>query len=218
MRVSVIVPVKTYSRAKTRLDVAPRIREGICHLMLEEILYTLGMSPHIHRIILVTREERARELGEKAGAVILRDREEGVNEAVALADEYLADRGAAMSLVIPQDIPLMCSEDIGFLLKFFTPPTCVLVVPSGRLDGTNALLRCPPDIMGTHYDDDSYRSHMAMARGATPNPGLVYIPGVMRDVDTMEDLSYVVREGSKPDFARRISRLLGPDGILGAPL
>lgn len=218
MRVSVIVPVKTYSRAKTRLDVAPRIREDICHLMLKEILHTLGMSPHVYRIILVTREERARDLGEKAGAVILRDKEEGVNEAVALADAYLADRGAAMSLVLPQDIPLMRSGDIGFLLKFFTPPTCVLVVPSGRLDGTNALLRCPPDIMGTHYDDDSYRSHMAMARGATSNPGLVHIPGVMRDVDTIEDLAYVVRDGSKPDFAHRISLLLGPDGMPDAPL
>ena len=211
MRVSVIIPVKTYSRAKTRLDLEPRMREGICHLMLDEILNTLTASPHVHRIVMVTREARARDLGEKVGAVILRDREKGVNEAVALAGEYLADLGAAMSLVIPQDIPLMRSGDIDFLLKFFTPPTCVLVVPSGRLDGTNALLRCPPDVMGTHYDDDSYRRHMAMARRATSNPGLVYIPSIMRDVDTTEDLLHVVRDGSKPDFARRVTRLLGPD-------
>ena len=141
----------------------------------------------------------------------------GVNEAVALADAYLAGKGAAMSLVIPQDIPLMRDRDIEFLLKFFTPPTCVLVVPSQRLDGTNALLRCPPDVMGTHYDDDSYRSHMRMARQATPNPGLVHVPRMMRDVDTIEDLGHILQDGAKPELGLRISRLLGSGGVPGAP-
>ena len=217
MRVSVIVPVKTYSRAKTRLGVPPRVREEICHIMLREVLRTLAESPLVYEAVMVTREDRARSLGEEMGATILRDTEAGVNEAVALADTYLAGKGAAMSLVIPQDIPLIRDRDIRFLLKFFTPPTCVLVVPSRRLDGTNALLRCPPDVMGTHYDDDSYRSHMRMARQATPNPGLVHVPGMMRDVDTVEDLDYILRDGTKPELALRISRLLDSGGIPGAP-
>jgi len=211
------VPVKTYSRAKTRLDVPPRVREEICHIMLREVLRTLAESPLVHETVVVTREGRARSLGEEVGATVLRDVEVGVNEAVALADAYLAGKGAAMSLVIPQDIPLMRDRDIGFLLKFFTPPTCVLVVPSQRLDGTNALLRCPPDVMGTHYDDDSYRSHMRMARQATPNPGLVHVPRMMRDVDTVEDLDHVLRDGAKPELGLRISRLLSSGGVSGAP-
>lgn len=217
MRISVIVPVKTYSRAKTRLDVPPRVREEICHIMLREVLRTLAESPLVHETVVVTREGRARSLGEEMGATVLRDVEVGVNEAVALADAYLAGKGAAMSLVIPQDIPLMRDRDIGFLLKFFTPPTCVLVVPSQRLDGTNALLRCPPDVMGTHYDDDSYRSHMRMARQATPNPGLVHVPRMMRDVDTVEDLGHILRDGAKPELGLRISRLLSSGGVSGAP-
>ena len=213
MKASAILPVKTYSRAKTRLDIRPGIREDLCHVMLEEMLRTLDGSPHISEIVMVTREPRARKLGEEAGATILRDEESGVNEAVAMADEHLAGSGAAISLTIPQDIPLMCSDDIGFLLKFFTPPTCVLVVPSRRLDGTNALLRCPPDVMGTSYDNDSYRNHMSMARRATPNPGLVHVTRMMMDVDTKDDLDRLVRGGEKPDLIRRISRLLGS----GAP-
>ena len=217
MRVSVIIPVKTYSQAKTRLDVAPRLREDLCHMMLEEILHTLEASPLVHEIVMVTQEARAQELGRASGATILRDEEAGVNEAVALADAYLAGKGAAISLVIPQDIPLIRSGDIRFLLKFFTPPACVLVVPSRRLDGTNALLRCPPDIMGTHYDDNSYRHHMDMARRATANPGLVYVHSIMRDVDTLEDLSHIIQDDTKPDLARRISRLLDSDAIPSAP-
>ena len=217
MRISVIVPVKTYSRAKTRLGVPPRVREEICHIMLREVLHTLAGSPLVHETVMVTREDRARSLGEEMGVTILRDAEAGVNEAVALADAYLAGKGASMSLVMPQDIPLIRDRDIEFLLKFFTPPTCVLVVPSQRLDGTNALLRCPPDIMGTHYDDDSYRSHMRMARQATPNPGLVHVPRIMRDVDTVEDLGHILRDGTKPELGLSISRLLGSGGIPGAP-
>ena len=217
MRVSVIIPVKTYSRAKTRLDVPPRVREEICHVMLREVLRTLAESPLVYETVLVTREDRARSLGEEMGATMLRDVEAGVNEAVALADAYLAGKGAAMSLVIPQDIPLIRDADIRFLLKFFTPPTCVLVVPSRRLDGTNALLRCPPDIMGTHYDDDSYRSHMRMARQATSNPALVHVPRMMRDVDTVEDLGHILRDDTKPELGLRISRLLDSGGVPGAP-
>lgn len=211
MRVSVILPVKTYSRAKTRLGVGSDIRDEICHIMLQEILDTLDRSSLVYETILVTREERAHALGKKSGVTVLRDDDVGVNEAVALADEYLATKGAAMSLVIPQDIPLIQSQDIQFLLKFFTPPTCVLIVPSERLDGTNALLRCPPDIMGTHYDDDSYRSHMVMARQATPNPGLVHVPRMMQDIDTPEDLAHLLEDDTKPELSRRIKLLLDPD-------
>lgn len=209
MRVSAIVPVKAYSLAKTRLEVHPQQRADLCHVMLEEILSILSDSPYIHEIIAVTQERRAESLCEEMGAAVLRDDGKGVNQAVALADDYLQRRGAAMSLVLPQDIPLLEPSDISFLLKFFTPPTCVMVVPSARLDGTNALLRCPPRVMGTHYDDDSYRNHMRMARESTPNPALVYVPNIMMDVDTASDLDRLLDGNAKPDLRRQMMESLG---------
>lgn len=209
MRVSAIVPVKAYSLAKTRLDVHPKKRADLCHLMLEEILSVLSDSPYIHEIVAVTQERRAELLCEEMGAAVLRDRGQGVNSAVALADDYLGRQRAAISLVLPQDIPLLEPSDVSFLLKFFTPPTCVMVVPSARFDGTNALLRCPPGIMGTHYDDDSYRNHMRMARESTPNPALVYVPNMMMDVDTASDLDRLLDCGAKPAFRRKVMESLG---------
>lgn len=214
MKTAVILPVKRYSRAKTRLDIHPDIRGAICHIMLEEMVHTLDRSPYISEIVMVTQEPQARAIGEEVGCIMIHDEESGVNEAVAKADRYLTESGAAMSLVIPQDIPLMRSSDIGFLLKFFTSPTCVLVVPSRRMDGTNALLRCPPDIMKTSYDDNSYRNHMSMARQATPNPGLVHVTRMMMDVDTVHDLD-IIMQGEKPMLAARISEVL--DGRSGGP-
>ena len=208
MRLSAIIPVKRYTRAKTRLAVSDHIRCDICHLMLHEILATLKSCLYVDEIVVVTAEVRAKALCDSLDVTVLDDAERGVNEAVRLADVYLEGRGTAISLVIPQDIPLLEVQDISFLLKFFTPPTCVMTVPSIRFDGTNALLRCPPRVMGTHYDDHSYRNHMMMARQATPNHELVFVPNMMRDVDTVEDMNYVLNTGAKPRFTESVRRLL----------
>ena len=207
MRLSVIIPVKQYNTAKTRLDVFDDQRAELCHLMLHETLLTLNRSADIHEIVVVTGEARAKRLSEAMGATTLYDDDSGVNQAVHTADTYLSKRQATISLVIPLDMPLMEPSDISFLLKFFTPPACILVVPSIRYDGTNALLRCPPDVMGTSYDDNSYRNHMAMARRAVTNNGLVYVPRMMHDVDTLMDLKYVLQR-ARPDLKQRINDIL----------
>lgn len=207
MRISAIVPVKRYTQAKSRLDVSDIQRVRLCHAMLYETLDALNRSPVIHEIVVVTDDVRAQKLSGDLGATTLRDNGTGVNEAVRIANRYLADKGAAMSLVIPADVPLMEPADISFLLKFFTPPECVLVVPSMRLDGTNALLRCPPDVMGTSYDNNSYRNHMDMARRTVNNYGLVYIPRIMNDVDTLSDLEDVL-DKAKPELYGRLMSAL----------
>lgn len=207
MRVTAVIPVKQYHTAKTRLNISDERRAKLCHLMLHETLLTLKSSPHIHKVVVVTGEKRAKRLSESMGAITLHDDDSGVNNAVRTADAYLRSEDAPISLVMPLDMPLMEASDISFLLKFFIPPACVLVVPSMRHDGTNALLRCPPDIMGTSYDDNSYRNHMAMARSVVTNYGLVHIPRMMRDVDTISDLDSVVRY-ARPALRRRINDIL----------
>ena len=202
------MPVKTYSRAKSRLDIPDTIREELCHMMLVEVLHALTSCTMIREIVVVTQESRAAELCGTLGVTVLRDEERGVNEAVGMADAYLERRGAPISVVIPQDVPLLEGRDVSFLLKFFTPPTCVMVVPSGRFDGTNALLRCPPRIMGTHYDMDSYRHHTQMARDVTPNNCIVYVDNLMQDIDTIQDLERLLQSHSKPHLVRSIRALI----------
>jgi len=68
------------------------------------------------------------------------------------------------SLVIPQDIPFFKTQDIDFLLSFQHTPKSVLIVPSRRFDGTNALFRTPVNIMRTHYDEDSYKIHLSTGK------------------------------------------------------
>ena len=119
MKIAAIIPVKTFSNAKTRLDLSPRQIEDLCKVMLEEILHTISISPQIEKTIIVTKEEKAIEIGKKFNAIIIVDeKEESVNNAVALADKYLLENDFDASIVFPQDIPYIKTQDIDFMLNY----------------------------------------------------------------------------------------------------
>lgn len=209
MKIAAIIPVKTFSLAKTRLDLSSHQKEEICKIMLEEILHTLSISPQIDKTIIVTKESKAIELAKKYNTIIISDNEEkSVNNAVALADKYLLENKFDASIVFPQDIPFIKTQDIDFMLNYKIPPNFAIVVPSRRFDGTNALVRMPIDLMITHYDEDSYKIHMKTAKEVTRNVALVFVKRIMLDVDNMEDLKFLLEQNEKPEISKKIKDIL----------
>ena len=210
MKIAAIVPVKTFSNAKTRLDLSSHQVEDLCKVMLEEILHTISIYPRIEKIILVTKEEKAIEIGKKFNTItIIDEKEESVNNAVALADKYLLENDFDASIVFPQDIPYIKTQDIDFMLNYMAPPNFAIVVPSRRFDGTNALVRMPIDLMETHYDEDSYKIHMNTAKEHTLNVALIFVKRIMWDVDNTEDLEFLLEQDEKPQIAEKIKKILG---------
>lgn len=119
MKIAAIIPVKTFSNAKTRLDLPPQKVEDLCKVMLEEILQTVSISPQIDKVVMVTKEEKAIEIGKKFKVhTIIDEKEESVNSAVALADKYLLENNFDASMVFPQDIPYIKTQDIDFMLNY----------------------------------------------------------------------------------------------------
>jgi 2-phospho-L-lactate guanylyltransferase len=209
LKIAAIIPVKTFSLAKTRLDLSVQQKEELCRIMLEEILHILSISPQIEKIVIVTKEEKAIELGKKYNTATIQDNEEkGVNSAVALADKYLLENQFDASIVFPQDIPFIKTQDIDFMLNYKVPPNFAIVVPSRRFDGTNALVRMPIDLMTTHYDEDSYKIHMNTAKENTRNVALVFVKRIMWDVDNMEDLKFLLEQNEKPEITEKIKNIL----------
>lgn len=209
MKIAAIVPVKTFSLAKTRLGLSSQQTEDLCKIMLEEILHILSISPQIEKTVIVTKEEKAIELGKKYNAIIIPDKEEkSVNNAVSLADKYLLENKFDASIVFPQDIPFIKTQDIDFMLNYKVPPNFAIVVPSRRFDGTNALVRMPTDLMITHYDEDSYKIHMNTAKQYTKNVALVFVKRIMWDVDNMDDLKFLLEQNEKPEIAAKIKNIL----------
>jgi 2-phospho-L-lactate guanylyltransferase len=209
LKIAAIIPVKTFSKAKTRLDLSPHQKEELCKIMLEEILHTVSISPQIEKIIIVTKEEKAIEIGKKFNVItIIDEKEESVNSAVALADKYLLEKGVDASIVFPQDIPYIKTQDIDFMLNYKAPPNFAIVVPSRRFDGTNALVRMPVDLMETHYDEDSYKIHMNTAKEHTLNVALIFVKRIMLDVDNDEDLKFLLEQNEKPQIAEKIRKII----------
>ena len=210
LRTAAIIPVKTFSRAKSRLDLPQETKSGLCGLMLEELLHTLSLSPLIERTVTVTGDPEASRIARKYGAAVIPDRDEsGVNEAVALADDYVRENGIGATIVLPQDIPFTKTQDIDFLLRIQAPPDFVTIVPSRRFDGTNALVRMPHDIMGTSYDRNSYRNHVEAAKRHTRNSSVLFVRRMMVDIDGIEDLRYALGLNEKPELCERIKALIG---------
>ncbi len=209
MKIAAIIPVKTFSNAKTRLDLSQHQRENLCKVMLEEILHIISISPQIEKTIMVTKEEKAIEIGKKFNAIIIIDeKEESVNNAVALADKYLLENDFHASIVFPQDIPYIKTQDIDFMLNYKMHPNFAIIVPSRRFDGTNALVRMPIDLMKTHYDEDSYKIHMNTAKEHTLNVAMVFVKRIMWDVDNDEDLEFLLEQNEKPQIAEKIRKIL----------
>lgn len=209
MKIAAIIPVKTFSKAKSRLDLSPQQVEELCKVMLEEILYTLSISPQIEKTIMITKEEKAMAIAEKYNTITIRDEgEESVNSAVALADKYLLENNFDASIVFPQDIPFIKTQDIDFMLNYKMHPNFAIIVPSRRFDGTNALARMPVDLMKTHYDEDSYKIHMNTAKEHTLNVAMVFVKRIMWDVDNNEDLKFLLEQNEKPEISEKIKKIL----------
>jgi len=158
---------------------------------------------------MVNKEKKAIQSGEKFNTItIIDEKEESVNSAVTLADGYLLKNNFDASIVFPQDIPFIKTQDIDFILNYKMHPNFAIIVPSRRFDGTNALVRMPVDLMKTHYDEDSYKIHMNTAKEHTLNVAMVFVKRIMWDVDNAEDIKFLLERNEKPNISEKIKKIL----------
>ena len=185
LKTSAIIPVKTFSKAKTRLNLQQDCKEEICSLMLQEVLRTISNCKVVNQIVLVSKDESALKIGRQFNSVEIFDDESGVNNAIDLADDYLSDKTFDCSIIFPQDIPTMTSSDIDTLLGFIKSMNSVIIVPSRQFNGTNALVRYPSGLMQTRYDMGSYTHQIDAARTKTKNISIALIRRMMLDIDAV---------------------------------
>ena len=208
MKTSVIIPVKTFQKSKTRLRLSKEKTNKLCRLLLEEVIRTIHESKLIDKTIVVTNEEQISDIIEKYGCEKIKDEHEtSVNDAVKLAEEYLVENEFTHSIVLPLDVPFFESDDLKKLLDF-SENESVIVVPSRHFDGTNALLRTPINSMTPRYDEGSYSFQIESAKTSNVkiSVGLVY--RLMLDIDNPEDLEFVLKHNIKPEFCQKIKSII----------
>ena len=167
--------------------------------MLEEILHVVTETKSIDDTILISKDESAFDIGKKFNCIeICYEDESGVNNAVSLADSGIFNNGILRSVVFPQDIPIMTIQDIDSRFNFDKNERSVVVVPSRQFDGTNALVRTLNDIMKTRYDEGSYAFQFESAMMNTSHYSLALIQRIMLDIDSYEDVNFVIQNNNKP--------------------
>jgi 2-phospho-L-lactate guanylyltransferase len=198
MKTFAIVPVKKFENSKTRLSsmLGAGDRVQLAALMLDDTLAALSRAKSLRQIVVVSGDRRAEEIAARHGARFLREeKERGVNSAVELADSYCAGEGADATVVIPQDLPLLDALDVDVVCGMAeNEGSCIVICPSLRYDGTNLLLRKPPSVIKTYYDNDSYQSHVRAAGALGMTVKLYFSKKMMSDLDTPEDVRQLSKE------------------------
>ena len=208
MKTSVIIPVKTFQKSKTRLHLSEEKTRELCRLLLEEVIKTIYETKLIDKTIVVTNEEQVSDIIEKYDCKKIKDEHEiSVNNAVKLAEKYLIDNEFTHSIVLPLDVPFFYSEDLEKLLKFSSDKS-VVIVPSRHFDGTNALVRTPIDSMTPRYDEGSYSFQTESAKNDDVKITIGLIYRLMLDIDNTEDLEFVLKQNIKPEFCEKIRKII----------
>ncbi len=208
MKTSVIIPVKSFEKSKTRLELSEKKTIELCRLLLREVIKTVSESGLIDEIIVISNEDQISDIIDEYNCKKILDvNEKSVNDAVGLAESYLIENEFTHSIVLPLDVPFFYSEDIEKLLEF-SEEKSVIIVPSRHFDGTNALLRTPIDSMKPRYDEGSYSFQLDSAKNSDVKicVGLIY--RLMLDIDSTEDLEFVIKQKIKPEFCNKIRGII----------
>ncbi len=189
---TVIVPIKPFHHAKTRLALEPAHRERAARVFADHVLGELRRIPTVETIVVVGVAHPAADIGLADPGTMAA----AVDRGRSWAAEHRAERPIA---VIPADLPALTATTLGAALDMAGDhPRAFMPDRSG--EGTTLLTSSSPVELIASYGPGSARAHRDL--------GIVEIagdwPGVRDDVDTLVDLERIARQGP----AREIERLI----------
>jgi 2-phospho-L-lactate/phosphoenolpyruvate guanylyltransferase len=191
MKIAAVIPMKSLHSAKSRLSniLTAQQRKNLAMYLLDATIKELKKSNFISEIIIVSNDKALKQYSCINNLRFIKDSDEGVNQAVILADKYCIDKGINANIVIPQDLPFISAKEIDKICTISNKyHKCIIICPSKRFDGTNVLFRKPPDVIKTHYDNNSYMNHLKEAYKFKIPVESLDIVKLRFDLDTKEDL------------------------------
>jgi 2-phospho-L-lactate/phosphoenolpyruvate guanylyltransferase len=199
MRTAVILPVKRFALAKSRLgaSVADGLRGQLARAMVADALSALAQAAAVDRTYVVTCEPSLTQIAREHGAVLVPDDDElGQSAAVTLGVRRALADGVERVLCIPGDCPALDPYELDALLAGDATGASgadgaaqVVIVPDRHGTGTNGLLLCPPDAIAPSFGPDSCSRHRELALAAGVRARVLRPPSLLLDIDTGADLA-----------------------------
>ena len=197
-RLVAIVPVGTLEGAKSRLGAvldAEERRVLVARMLSRTVAAALAV-PRIAETMVISPDPEALAIAAGAGARTMRQRTQGLNQALRWARDDAVAGGATALLVLPIDLPLVSADALSAFVAVLDDgderEALVALVPDRHGRGTNALLLRPPDAIEFAFGGDSRNAHAAAAASAHARFEELESPLAV-DLDTPDDLLLIER-------------------------
>ena len=180
-----MVVARTGPSAKSRLALAlsPSERSALARRMLRAVVEA-SLGADLGGTLVVTETNEGAALATELGALALPDPAAGLNAAVSLGLDVVAQQGpGTAALVLPGDVPFVQSTDLEAMIDAAGDlPRVVVLVPDAARRGTNALLVRPPRVIEPSFGEPSFERHLRAARRAATAIELD-LPNLALDID-----------------------------------
>jgi 2-phospho-L-lactate/phosphoenolpyruvate guanylyltransferase len=193
---STVIPVKILAKSKSRLAgiLSDGERAELSFAMFQDMLKILLDVQDATTITIVTDDPSVAQRSLSAGVRVVPECGVGVNAALDHLAGRLTRNGITSLLILSADLPTVTRLDIDTLVR--RRVAAVAIVPALADGGTNALLSSPPNAIAFQFGDESAANHLAAARLSRVTAQQMLIPNLQRDIDRLEDLSWLVaRDG-----------------------
>lgn len=193
MSTCVLVPMKDFARAKSRLrgHMSDLDRAQLARGMFERVLDAARGCELIHATYVITDAPEVARQARAHGAEVLRDPAPALPDLGALLDWGLGElrgRGASRALVLMADLPGVRPADVRDLCGLLDRYDAV-AARDDRGRSTNALGVHLPYAAATAFGDpDSYAEHLRRTRALGLSLCEHASPGLAHDVDLFSDL------------------------------
>ena len=189
----VAVPVKSLSRAKTRLsaDLTALERGALTLAMLEDVLDAVQAVAGWETWV-VSPDEVALEIAARRGARPVPEDKPPLANAIRQVEAMAKLAEAAALAIVPADLPLVTAETLGEALHTLG---AVVLAPSADGAGTSLLLRRPPRAIPARFGPDSFRRHLQLAKERGLPVSVVERRELSFDVDRPGDILTLLAEG-----------------------
>ena len=194
MRV-VAVPVKSLSRAKTRLSPAlTGLERGALTLAMLEDVLDAALSVPGWETWVVSPDEVALEIAAGRGAHPISEAKPPLANAIRQVETKAKQDGASALAVLPADVPLVTVDTLHEALRTLG---AVVLARSADGSGTSLLLRRPPRAIPARFGPDSFRRHVELAQARGLPVSIVERRELSFDVDRPDDILTLLADGRR---------------------
>ena len=191
MNISILIPVKSPKKAKSRLNgfLSARERYNLAWSLFRHVLNTCIRTTRKKQISVLSNDpEILTEASMRGVLSVMEKSNTGLNGALKIA---IQDRTNGV-LILPTDLPLLRPEDINAIIKN-SASNKMIISPDKQRHGTNALLLQPSDLVPLNFGNNSFQIHCELAKKVGVNPYVLERKNLAFDLDTFEDFLYLTK-------------------------